>query len=161
MWSKHFLCCTQFSNRLFPMFYSFQMDCFPCCTVFKWTVTVSHVLQFSNGLFSMLYTVFKWTVSHVQTPMQKLVRRMTRFFSKQSRFEVMRELDRVFSLLGYSWKRSSSHVVRNVRLNSFSRQVHAVSHACRHMYSIRCLEENASLRWVESTARHMWWDTSD
>ena len=135
----------------------------------------SKLLQISNGLFPypdsfhveqafpVLYTVFKWTVfNFVQTPMQKLVRRMTRFFSKQSRFEVMQELDRVFSLLGYSWKRSSSHVVRTLDWMALADKcMQAVSHACRHMYTISCLEENASLCWVESTARHTWWDTSD
>ncbi|KAK7479422.1 hypothetical protein BaRGS_00029339 [Batillaria attramentaria] len=46
-----------------------------------------------------------------QTPLQKLVRRMTRFFSKHTREEVVAELDRVFSALGYHWKYSSTNVL--------------------------------------------------
>ena len=47
----------------------------------------------------------------VQTPMQKLVRRMTRFFSKLPRADVMEQLSRVFSLLGYRWNHTSANVV--------------------------------------------------
>ena len=49
--------------------------------------------------------------------MQKLVRRMTRFFVKTDKNDTLKEIDRVFDLLGYSYKRSSPGVVCIKRLN--------------------------------------------
>ena len=43
--------------------------------------------------------------------MQKLVRRMTRFFVKTDKTDTLKEVDRVFDLLGYTYKRSSPGVV--------------------------------------------------
>ncbi|PVD26891.1 hypothetical protein C0Q70_12039 [Pomacea canaliculata] len=49
------------------------------------------------------------------TPMQKLVRRMTRFFSKHQSANMMKEIDRVFTQLGYNWSHSPPNVL-TVRL---------------------------------------------
>ena len=46
--------------------------------------------------------------------MQKLVRRMTRFFVKTDKTDTLKEIDRVFDLLGYTYRRSSPGVVCNV-----------------------------------------------
>ena len=48
--------------------------------------------------------------------MQKLVRRMTRFFVKTDKTDTLKEVDRVFDLLGYTYKRSSPGVVSNIRI---------------------------------------------
>ncbi|XP_076438471.1 serine/threonine-protein kinase Chk1-like [Babylonia areolata] len=46
-----------------------------------------------------------------QTPMQKLVRRMTRFFCKLPWAEVVQRLGDTFEQLDYSWKQSTSYVL--------------------------------------------------
>ncbi|KAL8598036.1 hypothetical protein ACOMHN_062634 [Nucella lapillus] len=46
-----------------------------------------------------------------QTPMQKLVRRMTRFFCRLTRGELMEELSHLFDRLDYTWKHTTSHLM--------------------------------------------------
>lgn len=43
--------------------------------------------------------------------MQKLVRRMTRFFVKTDKDETYKELDKALQKLGYSWKRNTPGMV--------------------------------------------------
>ena len=72
------------------------------------------VISFSQPLHPdhmLLSSQFQGTPGSSQTPMQKLVRRMTRFFVKTDKNDTLKEIDRVFDLLGYTYKRSSPGVV--------------------------------------------------
>lgn len=59
----------------------------------------------------LLSSQFQGTPGSSQTPMQKLVRRMTRFFVKTDKDETYKELDKALQKLGYSWKRNTPGMV--------------------------------------------------
>lgn len=68
------------------------------------------VISFSQPIHPdhmLLSSQFQGTPGSSQTPMQKLVRRMTRFFVKTDKNDTLKELDRVGEGLGYALKRTS------------------------------------------------------
>ncbi|KAL4220708.1 Serine/threonine-protein kinase Chk1 [Mactra antiquata] len=71
------------------------------------------VISFSQPLHPdhmLLSSQFQGTPGSSQTPMQKLVRRMTRFFVKTDKVKTTDELNRVCETMGYSYKCSSPGV---------------------------------------------------
>lgn len=77
------------------------------------TVDLGPVVSFSQPLHPdhmLLSSQIQGTPGSSQTPMQKLVRRMTRFFVKTDKTDTLKEIDRVFDLLGYTYRRSSPGV---------------------------------------------------
>ncbi|VDI75236.1 serine/threonine-protein kinase Chk1 [Mytilus galloprovincialis] len=74
------------------------------------TDDTNHIFSFSQPVHPdhmLLSSQFQGTPGSSQTPMQKLVRRMTRFFVKTDREETYEELDKVLQQLGYNWKKNS------------------------------------------------------
>ncbi|KAK3107872.1 hypothetical protein FSP39_024097, partial [Pinctada imbricata] len=59
----------------------------------------------------LLSSQIQGTPSSSQTPWQKLVRRMTRFFVKTDREATTKEMDRMCETLGYNWKYNSPGMV--------------------------------------------------
>ncbi|XP_050416175.1 serine/threonine-protein kinase Chk1 [Patella vulgata] len=55
----------------------------------------------------LLSSQIQGTPGSSQTPMQKLVRRMTRFFVKTDQEETLQEINRVFDHLGFTWKKNT------------------------------------------------------
>ncbi|KAL5020180.1 hypothetical protein ScPMuIL_003072 [Solemya velum] len=55
----------------------------------------------------LLSSQFQGTPGSSQTPMQKLVRRMTRFFVKTSKEDTLREMDKAIEQLGFTFKKNS------------------------------------------------------
>lgn len=77
------------------------------------TEELGPVISFSQPLHPdhmLLSSQFQGTPGSSQTPMQKLVRRMTRFFVKTDKTETLKELDRVCECMGYTFKRNSPGV---------------------------------------------------
>ncbi|XP_045200071.2 serine/threonine-protein kinase Chk1-like [Mercenaria mercenaria] len=71
------------------------------------------VISFSQPLHPdhmLLSSQFQGTPGSSQTPMQKLVRRMTRFFVKTDKNDTLTEMDRICESLGYAYRRSSPGV---------------------------------------------------
>ncbi|XP_071095702.1 serine/threonine-protein kinase Chk1-like [Haliotis cracherodii] len=69
-----------------------------------------HLMSFSQPVQAdkmLLSSQIQGTPGSSQTPMQKLVRRMTRFFVKTCRDETLSEMYKVFDSLSYTWKKSS------------------------------------------------------
>ncbi|XP_076112237.1 serine/threonine-protein kinase Chk1-like [Mytilus galloprovincialis] len=78
------------------------------------TDDTNHIFSFSQPVHPdhmLLSSQFQGTPGSSQTPMQKLVRRMTRFFVKTDREVTYEELDKVLQQLGYNWKKNSPGMV--------------------------------------------------
>ena len=58
-----------------------------------------------------LSSQFQGTPGCSQTPMQKMVRRMTRFFVKTDKDNSMKEIEKALEYLGYNWKRNTPGMV--------------------------------------------------
>ncbi|XP_041373617.1 serine/threonine-protein kinase Chk1-like [Gigantopelta aegis] len=71
-------------------------------------MSFSQPVQADNML---LCSQMQGTPGSSQTPMQKLVRRMTRFFVTTDRDDTIREMNKVFDTLGYTFKKNSPNML--------------------------------------------------
>ncbi|KAJ8315939.1 hypothetical protein KUTeg_005953 [Tegillarca granosa] len=92
---------------------------------------LSHIFSFSQPVHPdhmLLSSQFQGTPGSSQTPLQKLVRRMTRFFVKTDKEATINEIEKLCEQLGYTWKKNTPGMVTVITMDR--RKMPLVFKAC-------------------------------